>query len=206
MSTQVLVVEDDTMLRKAVARSLSNWGYGVTTASDGQEAWASFQKHPVDLIVSDWEMPELNGIEFCRKVRSVKDQDYTYFVLLTSRSDKKSLVQALEAGADDFIGKPFDDGELHARIRAGERILRLSNEVSRRLEQLIRANDCIRKLNLQMARDMKALVNSINRWVAHEGEPEPDERHAVRQQLKQELSGVIEDWMASIDTPNEAAL
>lgn len=204
MQTQILVVEDDTMPRKALTRALENWRYKVISARDGAEAWELFQNNPVNLVISDWEMPELNGLELCRKVRTVKDRDYTYFVLLTSRTDKPSLVEALDAGADDFIAKPFDDGELHARIRSGERILRLSNELAHRLEQLMKANECIRKLNLQMARDMKSLVNAINGWVSTEAEREMSETREVRQELKGELTHVIEDWMSSLASAEAA--
>lgn|GEM_PF-2272925 len=196
--TKVLVAEDDSMPRKVLTRALESWGYEVFSAPDGQTGWELFQKHPINLVVSDWEMPLSNGIELCRKVRSLKDRDYAYFVLLTSRSDKRSLVEALEAGADDFIGKPFDEGELHARIRAGERILRLSQELARRLDQLVKANDCNRKLNLQLARDMKSLVGSINGWVQRDAEGDTPETQGIRGQLRKELTQVIDDWMCSL--------
>jgi phosphoserine phosphatase RsbU/P len=197
-TTKVLIAEDDSMPRKVLARALESWGYEVYSAADGAAGWELFQQHPINLVVSDWEMPVASGIDLCRKVRSLKDRDYAYFVLLTSRSDKRSLVEALEAGADDFIGKPFDEGELHARIRAGERILRLSQELARRLDQLVKANDCNRQLNLQLARDMKALVGAINGWVQKDAAGDTPETKSVRRAMRQELNQVIEDWMSSL--------
>lgn len=196
--TKVLVAEDDSMPRKVLTRALESWGYEVFSAPDGAAGWELFQAHPISLVVSDWEMPVASGIDLCRKVRSLKDRDYAYFVLLTSRSDKRSLVEALDAGADDFIGKPFDEGELHARIRAGERILRLSQELARRLDQLGKANDCNRQLNFQLSRDMKSLVGAINGWVARDSAGDTPEARAVRGQMRQELNQVIEDWMTSL--------
>ncbi len=87
---KVLVAEDDSMPRKVLTRALESWGYEVFAAPDGAAGWELFQAHPITLVVSDWEMPVSNGIDLCRKVRALKDRDYAYFVLLTSRSDKKS--------------------------------------------------------------------------------------------------------------------
>jgi sigma-B regulation protein RsbU (phosphoserine phosphatase) len=197
-TTKVLIAEDDTMPSKVLARALESWGYEVFAAPDGAAGWELFQQHPITLVVSDWEMPVANGIDLCRKVRSLKDRDYAYFVLLTSRSDKTSLVEALEAGADDFIGKPFDEGELHARIRAGERILRLSHELARRLDQLGKANDCNRKLNLQLARDMKSLVSAISHWSQRDADGDTADKREIRMEMRMELNQVIEDWMSSL--------
>ena len=201
MKTRILIAEDDAMPRKALARALESWGYEVLSAADGEAGWKLYQEQPIHLVVSDWEMPASSGIDFCRRVRASKDRDYTYFVLLTSRADKRSLVEALEAGADDFVAKPFDEGELHARIRAGERILRLSHELARRLDQLVSANQSNRQLNLQLARDMQALVGAINGWVARESNTgETELAKKIRHDLKGELTGVIEDWMSSLGT------
>lgn len=204
MKTRILIAEDDAMPRKALARALESWGYDVVSAADGEAGWQLYQEQPINLVVSDWEMPSSSGIDFCRRVRASKDRDYTYFVLLTSRSDKGSLVEALEAGADDFVAKPFDEGELHARIRAGERILRLSHELARRLDQLVSANQSNRQLNLQLARDMQGLVTSINNWVSRESPAgDADLVKKIRHDLKQELTGVIEEWMASLGSPED---
>jgi putative two-component system response regulator len=105
--------------------ALSAAGHDVETACDGHEAFAILREHRCRLVVSDWEMPGMNGLELCRAIRSNDFQGYVYFILLTGHNTPHEKVEGLNAGADDFITKPFDAAELLARVRAGERVLSL---------------------------------------------------------------------------------
>lgn len=120
---RVLVVEDDSVTAETLAHCLDKLGYEVTIASDGREAFELIRSGLYRLVVSDWEMPHMSGVELCRRIRRRRWAAYIYVILLTAFDDLQSLVQGLEAGADDFLTKPFRPQELHLRLRAGERIL-----------------------------------------------------------------------------------
>jgi len=200
---RVLIVDDDGMPRKMLARTLEQWGYEVVSAADGAQAWELFQNGSFGMIISDWMMPNLDGVQLCQRVREVQGRPYTYVILLTSRSDRESLVEALAAGADDFVAKPFDDQELHARIRSGERILELSHELARQMEQMAKANRCIKQINTQMTRDMQGLMRSLDAWIRQpsaKGKREPvvDLRDEVKQELRGELMTLIDQWISTL--------
>jgi sigma-B regulation protein RsbU (phosphoserine phosphatase) len=127
----ILVVEDDILARKIICRSLNRLGHEVVEAADGEEAWTLFQAGGVRVVVSDWMMPRLDGLELCRRIRARLDSDYVYFVLLTGNSanDENQRIAA-EAGVDDFLTKPLDQQEMWMRLRVAERILRYATQVS----------------------------------------------------------------------------
>jgi len=130
---RLLIAEDDTTTRAMLQAVLTKWGYEVTAASDGEQAWAALQEpNAPGLAVLDWEMPGLDGVELCRKLREQERKDPIYLILLTSRSDSRDLVQGLESGADDYIAKPYDNAELKARVNVGCRMLLLQNEMRER--------------------------------------------------------------------------
>lgn len=120
---QVLIVDDSRLTLMALKGLLSNVGYDVVTATNGQEALEILKEHSIRIVISDWEMPLMNGIEFCRAVRGEILSGYVYFLLLTSHNTIEEMVEGLQAGADDFISKPYKAEEVLARLRAGERIL-----------------------------------------------------------------------------------
>ena len=122
---RILIAEDDAVSRKMLGRALVKMGHEVISTEDGLEAWESLVKDPVRLVIADWEMPNMDGVELVRKIRDQEGAAYTYVILLTSRVNKQDKVLGLDAGADDYITKPFDRDELMVRIRAGERIIRL---------------------------------------------------------------------------------
>lgn len=122
---QVLIVDDQKIVLMALKALLENAGYEVLTAMNGEEALKVLEKNPCRMVISDWEMPVMNGIEFCRRIRADEFSGYIYFLLLTSHDDMDEMVQGLSAGADDFIAKPYNPEEVLARLRAGERILSL---------------------------------------------------------------------------------
>ena len=126
----VLVAEDDPIFRKVLQTWLERWGCKVTVAEDGEQAWQLLQSEtPCSLLMLDWMMPGIDGLELCRRVRATPRNRYQYILLVTSRDAKKDVISGLEAGADDYLTKPFDMNELRARLRVGKRILALQEEL-----------------------------------------------------------------------------
>jgi len=134
---RVLIAEDDAMSRKILQSWLENWGYRVTVAENGALAWNIVQcEDSPELLILDWVMPEIDGIELCRKIRDREHSPYQYILLATARNEKQDLVRGLEAGADDYLTKPLDRSELRARLRVGERILTLQRDLIRAREDV----------------------------------------------------------------------
>jgi PAS domain S-box-containing protein len=134
---KVLVAEDDPVSRRVVAVMLARWGYGVRLAADGLEAWAALQEPDApSLVVVDWMMPGLDGPELCRRIRSSRERGARYVVLLTARGGADDVIAGLEAGADDYVRKPFEPGELRARLRVGERMVALQHRLSEQVRHL----------------------------------------------------------------------
>jgi len=127
---RVLVVDDSRLQRRILAALLKKWGFAVTEAESGNQALEICREMPPDLVLSDWMMPGMSGVEFCDAFRRMTRDNYGYFILLTSKSDKAEIAHGLDAGADDFLTKPVDPGELRARIAAGERILEMERELT----------------------------------------------------------------------------
>ena len=117
---------------------LTKWGYEAVIARDGTEAWDVLQSENAPrLAILDWMMPGIDGVEICQRIRAARREPYVYIVLLTARTDSKDLVEGMEAGADDYLTKPFNAHELRVRLRAGSRILELQ-------EQLVHAREALR--------------------------------------------------------------
>lgn len=124
---KVLIAEDDLTSRALLRRVVAQWGYETLVLSDGQEAWEALMEDDAPrLAVLDWMMPTLDGVEVCRRVRSIETSNPPYIILLTSRADKGDIVTGLEAGANDYVGKPFDRDELRARLLVGQRYVELN--------------------------------------------------------------------------------
>ncbi len=134
---RVLIADDGLTIRRLLETYLKNWGYEVVTASDGNEAWELLKTPDAPrLVILDWLMPGMDGVDVCRKVRDLPHGNLFYIIIFTSLEDKKDLVTALDAGADDFIIKSFDKEELQARIKVGERVARLKSELDSRVKEL----------------------------------------------------------------------
>ncbi|MBV8375369.1 MAG: response regulator [Verrucomicrobia bacterium] len=133
---KILIAEDDKISRMILQASLKKGGHEVASVENGLRAWKAFQQEYFPIIISDWLMPEMDGLSLCRNVRQSPSENYTYLVLLTSLEGKTNYLEAMEAGADDFISKPFDADQLTTRIRVAERILGLHRHVSQ-LEGLL---------------------------------------------------------------------
>jgi two-component system, cell cycle response regulator len=128
----VLIAEDDPMFRQVLSSLLKKWNYRVITVENGLDAWTILQqKDAPQMAILDWIMPVVDGVELCRRLRNRESGPYRYVILITAKDGKQDVVTGLEAGADDFLTKPFSMDELRARIRAGERILQLQNALIR---------------------------------------------------------------------------
>jgi diguanylate cyclase (GGDEF)-like protein len=133
---RVLVAEDDPVSRRALEAFLRRWGYDVMVAQNGLEAWNLLQEESAPkLAVLDWMMPGMDGVHVCRLVRG-RIEPYVYILLLTAKDRKEDVVEGIEAGADDYLTKPFDSHELKARLRTGQRIIELQEELIRAREEL----------------------------------------------------------------------
>jgi len=136
-SGRVLVAEDDAMFRRILQKWLENWGYHVIVAEDGGKAWSILQQErPPELLILDWMMPEIEGVELCRRIRERQRPPYQYILLVTGKDDKEDLVKGLEAGADDYLTKPFEQNELRAHLLVAKRILTLQRDLIDAREEL----------------------------------------------------------------------
>ncbi|MGR3615885.1 MAG: PP2C family protein-serine/threonine phosphatase [Paracoccaceae bacterium] len=167
---RVLVVDDSRLQRRILASSLRKGGFEVAEASSGKEALEIVATFLPDLVLSDWLMPGMNGLEFCRALRNLPTDAYCYFILLTSKSEKGEVAQGLDAGADDFLTKPVSSDELRARISAGSRILSMERELSNKnrivsetLGELQRVYDAIDKDLIQARKIQESLVPELSR-------------------------------------------
>jgi two-component system chemotaxis response regulator CheY len=146
----ILVVDDSRTYRELLTETIREFGHDYETAEDGLQGWERFRSGGADVIVSDWMMPGLEGVEFCRRVRQETGRPYTYFILLTALEDKRHLVEAMEAGADDYLNKPFDREDLRARLIAASRVTSLHRRLARQQSELENLN---RELHDQARRD-----------------------------------------------------
>jgi diguanylate cyclase (GGDEF)-like protein len=133
-----LIAEDEAVSRLVLLRSVQRLGHTVVVASDGDAAWKAYKEEPPDVIISDWVMPGIEGIEFCRRVREVEKSSYTYFIFMTALADKSSLLRGMEAGADDYLTKPVDLDDLEARLLAAMRVTKLHRRLIEQNEDLAR--------------------------------------------------------------------
>lgn len=134
---KILIADDDPISNKLLADSLKRWGHDVLSARDGNEAWSMLQAEDAPrLVILDWMMPGLSGVEVCQKVRALNQVAYTYLILLTSKAEKDDIVAGLKAGADDYLTKPFNPRELEVRLGVGARVLNLESNLRSALDDL----------------------------------------------------------------------
>ncbi len=144
---RILIAEDDFTSRSILTAILTKQGHTVTATVNGAEAWEAMKQPDAPrLAVLDWMMPEMDGIELCRRIRSVKTDQPPYLLMLTTKGFKDDIVEGLKAGADDYLSKPYDTAELLARIEVGRRMLEMQARLNRKIGELREALDHIRTL------------------------------------------------------------
>ncbi len=137
----ILIVDDDPVSRLLLEKILKKEGFKVCSAEDGVQALDIFKRQYIPIVLTDWMMPKMNGLELCRALRSIDSPGYIFIIIITAKDSKEDIVHGLEAGADDYVSKPFHHAELLARIRTGIRILELE-------KSLRKANKEIRRLSI----------------------------------------------------------
>ncbi len=158
---KILIVEDDFISRNLLSKMLVEMGHEVVETENGLEAWEHLESSPVKIVISDWIMPEMDGIELCRKIRNHPFDGYIYIIMLTAKDRKADLVDVFKAGADDYIPKPFDPEELRARVMTGERVVDLE-------ERHLEATSQIEAKNKKLERTLKALEDTQTQMLQSE--------------------------------------
>ena len=145
---KILIAEDDPVSSRILEKNLLNWGYNVTLAKTGEEAWGALKDEDLRLSILDWMMPGMDGVDICKKIRRRKRKKYTYIILLSAKDRKQDIIAGLSSGADDYMTKPVNFLELRARLRTGERIIDLEDKLILIQDQLkdIASRDSLTKL------------------------------------------------------------
>ena len=128
---KILAVEDDLASRRILQAFLEKSGHECIVAENGVQAWEQFLNKPVDVVVSDWMMPEMDGLELCRKIRTAKGREYTYFILLTARGGEENFKEAMDSEVDDFLTKPLRRQELNFRLRVADRMRNFNLQIGK---------------------------------------------------------------------------
>jgi len=140
---KILIVEDEPVPQKLLEKMVMREGYDAISANDGKCAWEIVKKEKIDMVITDWMMPEMDGLKLCRKIRQADLPRYVYIILLTAKDQVEDAVAALDAGADDYIRKPFNPDELKARILAGKRIIELEDSQKKANAQLFQSEKMV---------------------------------------------------------------
>jgi CheY-like chemotaxis protein len=211
---KILIAEDDAVSRRVLEATLTKFGYEVIVAADGAEAWKLLQHEDAPrLAILDWMMPEIDGVEICRRLRRVPNPTPSYLILLTAKSSKEDIVTGLDAGANDYLTKPFDRAELRARVQVGAHVLELQSKLAERVRELEEAVGQVRQLQglLPICSYCKKIRDEQNYWQRVDTylsehtdvmfshgicpdcyrdviQPQLDERAAVNHQLKKTIT------------------
>jgi phosphoserine phosphatase RsbU/P len=164
---RILIAEDEQSTRRMLETMLEKWGYDVIAVKDGHEAWAMLkQENPPPIAILDWMMPGLEGVTVCRKAREIQRDHPPYLILLTGRGEIESIVEGLHGGADDYVTKPFDPEELHARIEVGVRMIRMQITLAEKVSLLEEALVHVKRLQglLPICSLCKKICDDEKRW------------------------------------------
>jgi len=176
---KLLIAEDDKTSRLILRSVCTKWGYEVECVEDGKAAWDLMQADDApNLMIIDWEMPRMNGVEFCQRMSEKFKQNPPYIILLTSRSETKDIVDGLRAGANDYIAKPFNNEELKVRIAVGRRMIELQNKLN---ATLIKLTELASKDVLTGQLNRRAIMESLTKEIRR------TERHQRTKRLEQVL-------------------
>ena len=162
----VLLADDDKLTLNVLNDTLTRAGYEVVTATDGDQAWKKLQESDSQVAILDWIMPGLEGIEICRRAAADPNLTNRYFILLTARSGTEDLVAGLQAGASDYLRKPFEEAELLARVEVGARFVELRRKLADRVQELETALKQVRRLEglLPICSYCKRIRNEQDYW------------------------------------------
>lgn len=164
---RILIAEDNVVSRRVLETTLLKWGHEAVVTCDGAEAWETLRQEDAPrLAILDWMMPGMDGVEVCRRIRQMGSSTPPYVLLLTAKIDKSDIVLGLNAGADDYIAKPFNRDELHARIHVGARVLQLRKRLAERVRELEDAFTLIKQLQgiLPICSYCKNVRDDQNYW------------------------------------------
>ena len=173
---KVLIAEDDVISRMILQRAVQKFGHEVLVAEDGRKAWELYRETPgVDVVISDWMMPDMDGLELCHRLREEERDDYTFFIFLTALGDKEHLIEGMQAGADDYLSKPLDRDQLEVRLIAAARVTALHRKLTEQKEELEKLNfelfkqsrrDPLTRLGnrLRLREDLEALRARVERY------------------------------------------
>jgi len=194
---RVLIAEDDPISCRLLEATLARWGYGVEVTRDGVEAWEALQAvQAPSLAIIDWMMPGLDGVEVCRRVRAMSRPLPTYLILLTGKGRREDVVMGLEAGADDYVVKPFDREELRARVQVGVRMITLQQHLAERVQALEDALARVKQLQglLPICAYCKKIRNDRNYW-------QQVESYIIEHSAAQFTHGICPDCYQNIVRP-----
>ena len=159
---KVLIAEDDTASRIVLEKHLNNWGYEVFAAQNGNEAWEIIRHQQPEIALVDWIMPGMDGLELCRRIRSEQNSGYTYIIFLTSKIENEDIIAALDAGADDYLCKPFDKNVLKSRMAVGARTINYEEQMRIAKEKAEETQAKLERLNLQLEITYKKLMETAH--------------------------------------------
>lgn len=184
---KILLVDDDTVARTILSELLQQQGHEVVEATDGQLAWDLVKRGEISFVLSDWLMPNLAGVDLCRKIRGGGLDHYIYVILCTSKGAKSDLIEGMDAGADDFLVKPISPEELRVKVRAGERVLSLEQGLADKNRELARINHRLKSAHKLIEDDLKAAA-----WLQTRLLPSPATlAHGVRCEWRLQPSGYV---------------
>ncbi len=163
---KILIAEDDEISKKMLQTILIKEGHAISAVEDGTKALEAIQKSIPDILITDWMMPQLDGLELCRRLRASHLPTYVYVILLTALTDKDKITEGLNAGADDYVTKPYDRTELLARVRAGERVIQLERSLRQKNAELTEALAQVKQLKglLPICMYCKKIRKDENYW------------------------------------------
>jgi sigma-B regulation protein RsbU (phosphoserine phosphatase) len=186
-AVKILLVDDDPHICELLAALLRQQGHEVLEAYDGEVAWQLVEERQISFVVSDWMMPNLSGVDLCRRIRGADFERYVYVILCTGKGAKSDLIEGMDAGADDFLVKPIGNEELCVRIRAGERVLRLQQKLADKNHDLAGMNQRLHCAHKLIEDDLKAAA-----WMQERLLPAPTlQAHGVRCEWRLQPSGYV---------------